>query len=44
MTTSPTWLQGFNGMSDVRVTDLDMRDDFKVFACNLRKRYFFFKI
>ena len=29
---SPNWNQGFNGMSDVRVTDLDMRDDYKVFA------------
>ena len=29
---SPTWNSGFNGMSDVRVTDLDMRDDYKVFA------------
>ena len=29
---SPNWSQGFNGMSDVRVTDLDMRDDYKVFA------------
>ena len=29
---SPTWNSAFNGMSDVRVTDLDMRDDYKVFA------------
>ena len=29
---SPTWSQGFNGMSNVRVTDMDMRDDYKVFA------------
>ena len=28
----PTWTQGNNGMTEVRVTDLDMRDDFKVFA------------
>ena len=27
---SPTWNSAFNGMSDVRVTDLDMRDDYKV--------------
>ena len=30
--TSPNWFQGFNGMSNVRVTDMDMRDDYKVFA------------
>ena len=29
---SPKWYPAFNGMSDVRVTDLDMRDDYKVFA------------
>ena len=29
---SPTWNQAFNGMSNIRVSDLDMRDDFKVFA------------
>ena len=29
---SPNWSQGFNGMSDVRVTDMDMRDDYAVFA------------
>ncbi len=29
---SPNWSQSYNGMSNVRVTDLDMRDDFKVFA------------
>ena len=29
---SPNWKQGFNGMSDVRVTDMDMRDDYAVFA------------
>ena len=29
---SPTWAQANNGMSEVRVTDLDMRDDFAVFA------------
>jgi hypothetical protein len=29
---SPSWSPAFNGMSDVRVTDLDMRDDYKVFA------------
>ena len=29
---SPKWNPGFNGMSNVRVTDLDLRDDYKVFA------------
>ena len=29
---SPKWNSAFNGMSNVRVTDLDMRDDYKVFA------------
>ncbi len=29
---NPTWLQAYNGMSNVRVLDLDMRDDYMVFA------------
>jgi hypothetical protein len=29
---SPTWKSAFNGMSNVKVTDLDMRDDYKVYA------------
>ena len=29
---SPNWVQGNNGMSEVRVSDLEMRDDYKVFA------------
>jgi hypothetical protein len=29
---SPTWSSAFNGMSNVKVTDLDMRDDYKVYA------------
>ncbi len=29
---SPNWSQSQNGMRDVRVTDLDMRNDFAVFA------------
>ena len=29
---NPKWNSAFNGMSNVRVTDLDMRDDYKVFA------------
>jgi len=31
---SPTWTQAYNGMSNIRVSDLDMRDDFKVFAAS----------
>ncbi len=29
---SPTWLPSFNGMSNVKVTDLDLRDDNAVYA------------
>ncbi|WP_301402028.1 WD40/YVTN/BNR-like repeat-containing protein [Polaribacter huanghezhanensis] len=29
---SPKWIQSFNGMSNVKVTDLDVRDDNNVFA------------
>ena len=29
---SPTWLPAFNGMSDAKVTDLDVRDDNAVYA------------
>ena len=29
---NPDWSRANSGMSDVRITDLDMRDDFKVFA------------
>ena len=29
---SPTWEQSYNGMSSVKVTDLEMRDDYKVYA------------
>lgn len=31
-TASPTWNQSFNGMSNVKVTDLDLRNDNVVFA------------
>jgi photosystem II stability/assembly factor-like uncharacterized protein len=31
--TTPTWVQSNNGMSNVKVLDLDLRDDNKVFAC-----------
>ncbi|MGY8946274.1 MAG: PA domain-containing protein [Flavobacteriales bacterium] len=37
---SPTWIQGFNGMSDVRVTDLDLRDDYAVFAATYGRGVF----
>jgi hypothetical protein len=37
---SPNWVQGFNGMSDVRVTDLDMRDDYAVFASTYGRGFF----
>jgi hypothetical protein len=30
--TSPTWYYGSNGMNSVKVTDLEMRDDYKVYA------------
>lgn len=29
---NPSWYSAFNGMSNVKVTDLDMRDDYVVFA------------
>ncbi|MFY0602307.1 MAG: T9SS type A sorting domain-containing protein [Flavobacteriaceae bacterium] len=29
---SPVWIQSYNGMSNVKVTDLDLRDDNMVFA------------
>ena len=29
---NPDWSRASSGMSDVRITDLDMRDDYKVFA------------
>jgi len=29
---NPTWTRANAGLSDVRITDLDMRDDYKVFA------------
>ena len=37
---SPNWSQGFNGMSNVRVTDMDMRDDYKVFAATYGRGVF----
>ena len=29
---NPSWTRANAGLSDVRITDLDMRDDYKVFA------------
>ena len=37
---SPKWDSAFNGMSNVRVTDLDMRDDYKVFAATYGRGVF----
>ena len=31
-TDNPSWSRANSGMKDVRITDLDMRDDYKVFA------------
>ena len=31
-TNNPSWTRANSGMKDVRITDLDMRDDYKVFA------------
>ena len=37
---SPNWTQSYNGMSNVMVTDLDMRDDYKVFAATYGRGVF----
>ena len=37
---SPTWTQSYNGMSNVKVTDLDMRDDNMVFAATYGRGIF----
>ena len=37
---SPNWSQSYNGMSNVMVTDLDMRDDYKVFAATYGRGVF----
>ncbi len=37
---SPTWVQAYNGMSNVKVTDLDMRDDNAVFAATYGRGIF----
>jgi hypothetical protein len=37
---SPTWNQAYNGMSNVKVTDLDVRDDNMVFAATYGRGVF----
>jgi len=39
-TTSPVWNQSFNGMSNVKVTDLDLRDDNAVYAATYGRGVF----
>jgi len=38
--TNPTWIQSYNGMSNVKVTDLDLRDDNMVFAATYGRGIF----
>jgi hypothetical protein len=38
--TNPTWIQSYNGMSNVKVTDLDLRDDNMVFAATYGRGVF----
>jgi|CoawatStandDraft_6_1074263.scaffolds.fasta_scaffold01880_3 hypothetical protein len=37
---SPTWIQSYNGMSNVKVTDLDLRNDNVVFAATYGRGVF----
>jgi len=37
---SPVWVQSYNGMSNVKVTDLDLRDDNMVFAATYGRGIF----
>ena len=39
-TTSPTWNQSYNGMSNVKVVDLDVRNDNTVFAATYGRGIF----
>ena len=39
-TTSPIWYQSFNGMSNVKVTDLDLRNDNAVYAATYGRGVF----
>ena len=37
---APSWHQAYNGMRDVKVTDLQMRDDYKVYAATYGRGVF----
>jgi hypothetical protein len=39
-TTTPTWNQSFNGMSNVKVLDLDLRNDNRVYAATYGRGIF----
>jgi hypothetical protein len=39
-TASPTWIQSYNGMNNVKVTDLDMRNDYTVYAATYGRGLF----
>ena len=39
-TTAPTWIQSYNGMSNVKVVDLDVRNDNTVFAATYGRGIF----
>ena len=39
-TATPTWTQSYNGMSNVKVTDLDMRNDYMVYAATYGRGVF----
>ncbi|UGS23900.1 PA domain-containing protein [Flavobacterium channae] len=39
-TTTPTWTQSYNGMSNVKVMDLDMRNDYNVYAATYGRGVF----
>lgn len=39
-TATPTWSQAYNGMSNVKVTDLDMRNDYTVYAATYGRGLF----
>ena len=38
---TPNWIQSYNGMSNVKVTDLDMRNDYTVYAATYGRGVFF---
>ena len=39
-TATPTWTQSYNGMSNVKVVDLDMRNDYNVYAATYGRGVF----